>query len=212
MLRYIFGLLKNLLNPAVSIFARVDSKSRISNLSKVNSFCQVYSSSIGKYSYLGRHSSLICAEVGNFCSIGDNVMVGLGNHTIDYLSTSPIFTEKHNGTGSTWIDSDISYPYKKVNVGNDVWIGERVMILGGVKVGDGAVIGAGAIVTKDVPAYSIVAGVPARVLRYRFSSEIISELENLKWWNYSDKELKRLIPSFQKECITIDDIRKMFNI
>ena len=83
-----------------------------------------------------------------------------------------------------------------VVIGNDVWIGARATILSGVTVGDGAVIGAGALVAKDVPPYAIVGGVPARLIKYRFSSEIINELLEIKWWDWDSKKLTQNIDDF----------------
>ncbi len=211
MIKYILGLLKFLFNPAVSLFCKIDNESEVDKKAKVNSNTQVFQSSLGRYSYIGRHSCLICAEVGSFCSIGDEVKVGLGIHTIDKLSTCPLFTEKYNGTGSSWINTDEVEPFKRVKVGNDVWIGERVMVMGGITIGDGAVIGAGAIVTKDVPPYAIVAGVPAKIIRYRFSEDVINKLLELKWWDMPEEDLKNHISFFQKESISVEEIEKEFH-
>lgn len=209
MIKYLLGLLKFLLNPAVSLFCKIDNASEVDRRAKVNSNTQVYNSSLGRYSYLGRHSCLICAKVGNFCSIGDEVKVGLGIHTLEKLSTCPLFTEKSNGTGSSWVYTDSAEPFKQVVVGNDVWIGERVMIMGGVTIGDGAVIGAGAIVTKDVPPYTIVAGVPAKPKRKRFSDDVIEKLLELKWWDMPEEKLKEHIALFQKENVTVEELERL---
>lgn len=206
MIKYFLGFLKFICNPAVSLFCKIDNLSKIDNKARVNSRTQIYNSSMEKYSYLGRNSALICADVGKYCSIGDEVKIGLGIHTLSHLSTSPLFTEKHNGTGSSWVDKDTANPYKKVIVGNDVWIGERVMIMGGVNIGDGAVIGAGAIVTKDVPSYAVVAGVPAKVIKYRFSDDIIQKLLQIKWWDFDEVILKQHLDLFQKEHVFIEDL------
>lgn len=210
MIKYLLGLLKFLFHPGVSLFCKIDNRSEVDKKARINSNTQVFNSTIGKHSYLGRYSYLICAKIGNFCSIGDEVKVGLGIHTLDKLSTCPIFTEKYNGTGSSWVDVDSAEPFKQVTVGNDVWIGERVLVMGGVTIGDGAVIGAGAIVTKDVPPYTIVAGVPAKPIRKRFPDDVIAKLEELKWWDLPEEKLKEHITLFQQENVTVEELEKNF--
>lgn len=212
MLKYILGLLKHLFNHAVSLGAMVDNLSVIDDKAKINRKTKVFNSSIGAYSYLSKHSSLVYASVGKFCSIGPNSAIGLGHHTLNNLSTSPLFTEKHNATGHSWTDKQDVYPYKKVTVGNDVWIGSRVMVVGGVTIGDGAVIAAGAVVTKDVPPYAVVGGVPAKVIKYRFSEDVIKYLEELQWWNLPEPRLKEHLELFQKEDIKIEDLKRLKKI
>ena len=201
MLKYILGLLKNLFNPAVSLFSKIDNLSVVSRKAKVYGKTQVTNSSIGDYSYVGRNSRVIHADVGKFCSISGSVRLGMATHTLDKLSTSPIFTEEYNSTRHKWTDIQTDNPFKRVIVGNDVWIGTGVMVMGGVSIGDGAVIGAGAVVTKDVPPYAVVGGVPAKVIRHRFSNELIEKLEILKWWDMPEDLLKDHITLFQSlEC------------
>lgn len=209
--RYIKGLFKNLANRAISFLALVDDKSQISKLAKINRFARIVDSKIGSYSYIGINTWIINSEVGKFCSIATDVSVGLAEHTLSYISTSPIFTETPNGAGHSWIDKSLINPSKPTYIGNDVWIGFRALIKSGVTIGNGAIIGAGAIVTKDVPPYAIVAGVPAKIIRYRFSQEIIAELENLKWWDWNENDLKENISSFQNDSVEIG-INKLSNI
>ncbi len=208
MFKYVLGFFCNLVNPAVSLIAKMDNESRISRKARVYSGVLVCSSSIGDYSYVGRHSRVVHADIGKFCSIAGEVLLGMGTHTLDNLSTSPIFTETKNGTGHKWVDSTEVKPFRKVKVGNDVWIGTRAMIMGGITIGDGAVIGAGSIVTKDVPPYAIVAGVPARVIRYRFQEDEISMVKAQPWWDMPEDFL-RSNQSFFQHPLSSDDLSKL---
>ena len=151
-----------------------------------------FSGSLGFGSYIGNRSE-ITGKVGRFTSIGTDVKIVWGTHpfTYPYVTTSPAFfsLKKQNGASFTTVkrfdesllvDKQNNYP---VIIGNDCWVGERVMIIGGVKVGDGAMILAGAVVTKDVPSYAIVGGVPAQVLKYRYSKQTVDFLLGFEWWN-----------------------------
>lgn len=211
MIHYLIGFLLNVFNPAISLFTFIDTQSNVDRKSKVNRFAKIVNSKVGRYSYVGVRSWVIRCEIGHFCSIANEVYIGLAKHTLEYLSTSPLFTEKKNGTGHSWVKKNCFVSSELTVIGNDVWIGYRAMIKGGIKVGDGAIIGAGSMVTKDVPPYAIVAGVPARIIRYRFSQDIITELEKLKWWDWNEDDLKNNIVSFQKGDVETK-IRELNNI
>lgn len=182
--------------------------SEIIGYNKIGRNTSVSNSKIGKYSYIGDFSKVNNVIIGNFCSIASNFKVGLGMHPTKYVSTSPFFYSKTQH----WNLSIISnfpfdeYTIEKMIIGNDVWIGENVIIMDGVKVGNGAVIAAGAVVTKDVADYAIVGGVPAKILKFRFPEEIISYLQNLKWWEKDIEWLKKNIDSFQKQIFKIEDL------
>lgn len=197
MIKYLLGFLINLFNPAVSLFAKIDNKSRISRKAKVYGHVQVTHSTMDDYSYVGRNSRIIHADIGKFCSIASEAKIGMGTHTLDKISTSPIFTEVKNSTKHSWVKVSAVNPFKRVVVGNDVWIGVRTMVMGGVKIGDGAVIGAGAIVTKDIPPYAVVAGVPAKIIRYRFPQEQVDALLSHPWWELPEAKLRERIELFQ---------------
>ena len=197
--QYVSGALKKFFQRGVSLLALVSADSRISKKARIYRFAKILSSSVGDFSYVGPHSWLVKTSVGKFCSIAPNCRIGLAAHSLNFLSTSPIFTEAKNGTGHSWTKKNFFNPSLPVSVGNDVWIGERALILGGVSVGNGAVIGAGAVVTKDVPAYAIVGGVPARLIRYRFPAEKIAAFEKERWWELPESVLRERIADFQQE-------------
>lgn len=209
MLKYLIGFFQNLFNRGVSWIALIDCYSRVSHKAKVYSYARIFNSTIDEYSYVGKRTSIICTDVGKFCSIAGGSIIGMGIHTLKNLSTSPIFTEKYNGTGYSWCKSNQTYPYKRVSVGNDVWIGARVMVMGGVTIGDGAVIGAGAIVTNDVPPYAIVGGVPAKIIRFRFPDEVISQLLLIEWWNLPESVLRQNIRYFQTEVVDVEMLKNI---
>lgn len=149
-------------------------------------------SHIGKYTYVGRNSIVQNTVMGNYCSISNDFLCGLGRHPLDKFSTSPIFYRKNNPLDISLVEKDSDFEeYLSVVIGNDVWIGARVTILDGVSVGNGAVIAAGAVVTKDVPAYAIVAGIPAKIIRCRTNEMQINDLLESQWWNLSPADALR---------------------
>ena len=161
----------------------------------------------GYGSYINKNSSLSFVKIGRYCSIADNVYVGIGNHPINHVSTHPAFyynTEKQIGwtyhKGEPLFDEIYKYPdgenFYQVIIGNDVWIGSHALLMGGIRIGDGAVIAAGSVVTKDVEPYSIVGGVPAKVIKMRFTEEQRASLLRIKWWNKSPIEIENSYRSF----------------
>lgn len=128
-------------------------------------------------------------NIGKYCQIGSDVAIHSTNHPIHYLSTY-INANLFNG------DLVRLKEMKKITIGNDVWIGHNVIIVGDVTIGNGAILAAGSVVTKDVAPFSIVAGVPAKQIKMRFSNQIIKEIEELKWWDLSVDKLEEIKPLF----------------
>lgn len=148
--------------------------------------------SLGRASYIGADCRL-SADIGRYCCIASGVVTAVGKHpTKDFVSVHPAFYSPDlSRCGLSFCDKPCFVEsVGRVQIGNDVWIGTGAILLDGVRIGDGAIVAAGAVVSKDVEPYSIVAGVPARQIRKRFSEEDCEELLKLKWWDRSDKWLK----------------------
>jgi acetyltransferase-like isoleucine patch superfamily enzyme len=168
----------------------------------IHKFTNINDTHIGSYTYIQESCRLEKCHIGRFCSIGDNVKVLSATHpTRDFVSTSPVFYSVAEQCCKSFVDSNFFEELKRINgysaiIGNDVWIGSDVTILGGTIVGDGAIIATGAVVNKNVPPYAVVAGIPAKIIRYRFSEEQINVLLADKWWEKSDDWLKRNAKQF----------------
>ena len=138
--------------------------------------------------------------IGKYCSIACNAkfMFASGNHKLVSLSTYPfpIFYEEW-GLNSDDI-TDAWDNKGDIVIGNDVWIGYEAVIMQGVHIGDGAIIGTRAVVTKDVPSYTIVGGIPAKETRRRFSEDVIAKLIEMQWWNWNDEKVQKNLPSIMK--------------
>ncbi len=157
----------------------------------------VLNSKIGRHTYIAGASVSHC-EIGSFCSIGPKSLVGgLGEHPTNMISSHPAFYSNHKQSGATF--SEISHfpEYATTLIGCDVWVGANVTILDGIKIGHGVIIAAGAVVTKDVPDYAIVGGVPAKLIRFRFSHEQVDKLLQCEWWNRSDSILTEIAHIFR---------------
>lgn len=162
----------------------------IDKTSKVYEKAALTNVKIGRHSYVGKSTIITDAKIGNFCSIAGNCEIGGGGHPLDMVSSSPCFLEGKSSSGHNFAHIPFKTS-KTIEIGSDVWIGSNCYIKAGVKIGTGAVIGAHAVVTKDVEPYSVVAGVPAKLLYKRFDDATIKELLESKWWTLSDSEIAK---------------------
>lgn len=153
-------------------------------------------SAIGRGSYTGTNTVIKNTTIGKYCSISWNVSIGGGNH--NYRSVSMYTDYWYKRTFGIDVEPIPTVPIR-TEIGNDVWIGAGVIINNGVKIGDGSVIGAGAVVTKDVPCYSIVAGVPARVIKRRFDDDRIEMLQKLCWWDWPEEKIIQNVEFLRNE-------------
>lgn len=157
-----------------------------------------FAGKIGYASYMGEDCH-ITANIGRFCSIAPRVITVRGNHpTKGWVSTHPAFFSTKKQCGMTYVKEEkFTEIEEPIIIGNDVWIGDSALLLDGIIIGDGAVIAAGAVVTKNVEPYTIVAGVPAHVIRKRFSDDkVIDQLVKLQWWNQSVEWIKENVDKF----------------
>ncbi|SEA26039.1 Acetyltransferase (isoleucine patch superfamily) [Flavobacterium gillisiae] len=159
----------------------------------------VSNTEIGDFTYISSNSNIKNCKIGKFCSIGPNVQIGLGMHPTNYLSTFPAFFSTKKQGQISFVDKNYFVELGSVVIGNDVWIGANVMILDNVTVGDGAIIAAGAVVTKNVNPFSIVGGVPAKIIGSRFDEDKISNIIKMKWWDNDIEWIKNNINLFTKK-------------
>ena len=142
--------------------------------------CFIDAVDMGAYSYIERNSIINQASIGRFCSIASDVKIGLGRHPLDWMSTHCLPHSSINGMKPIF---NFDNSPKSTFISHDVWIGTGAIIIGGISIGLGAVIGAGSVVTKDVPPFAIVGGNPAKIIKYRFDEHLRTELLNSKWWD-----------------------------
>jgi chloramphenicol O-acetyltransferase type B len=180
-------------NVIIGRYSRVYS-CRLDRRVSISSFCRLLQCQVGSYTSVGIRCDLARMTIGKFCSIAPEFTAGHGEHPTDRLSVSPVFYSTKKQCGVSFAEADCFDELRPIVIGNDVWIGARVFVRDGVRIGTGAIVGAGAVVTKDVADYSIVGGVPARLIRYRFSPDEIESLLRLKWWEWDDASLQKAAP------------------
>lgn len=197
-----------------TIWAKIFKKIRFSSIrnstidktSMVESGCNIVSVKMDRYSFCGYDCEIINVEIGSFCSIANNVVIGGAMHPIEWVSTSPVFYKGRDSVKKKFSEFK-RVEDKRTTIGHDVWIGQGVYVKQGVSIGTGAVIGMGSVVTKDVSPYSIVAGNPAKLIRYRFNEKIIKGLLDSKWWEFSNSKLSEVSKNIQTPELFLQKLR-----
>ncbi|WP_458700068.1 DapH/DapD/GlmU-related protein [Sulfurospirillum sp. 1307] len=165
---------------------------------EIGAYNDITESFMDDYSYTSMNCQIIYSKIGKFVNIASYVRLNPGQHPKEWVCQHHMLYRKEMyGFG---LDDEEFFNHrreKQVLVGHDVWIGHNVTVMGGVTIGNGAVIGSGAIVTKDIPAYAIVVGNPAKIIKFRFNSEIIDKLQEIQWWNWDKDKIKNSLEEFK---------------
>ena len=187
-------------DPAPRIHSTAELKScRLGRYSAVGERVILREVTVGDFSYFERHAEAIYTAIGKFCSIAANTRINALDHPLDRATTHKVSYRPNEYF--RYLGVDAGYREKRrsraVTIGNDVWIGHGAVVRPGVKIGNGAVVGANAVVTHDVGAYEIVAGVPAKTIRMRFAPPIAEALQAMAWWDWPLETLFEAIPDMQ---------------
>ncbi len=182
--------------------------SDVHSTAKIESGTNFRSSNIGRYSFCGYDCEIYYANIGSFTSIANQVVIGGANHPMDWAGMSPVFYAGRDSISKKFSEYELDVPPETL-IGHDVWIGRSAILLSGVSVNNGAVVGAGSVVTTSVPAYAVVAGNPAKIIRYRFDENIINELEKINWWNLEDEEIQEISREIKDPLKFIEAIKAL---
>ena len=186
------------LDPTIHPSARVNN-SKLGRYTEVSERCRIDEAEIGDYSYIMQDGAVWCATIGKFVNMAASVRLNATNHPT-WRATLHHFTYR---AANYWDDAENEKDFfewrreNRVTIGHDVWIGHGATVLPGVTVGNGAVIGAGAVVSKDVAPYTIVGGVPAKLIRERFTAEVGARMDRLAWWDWDHDRLRTALADFR---------------
>lgn len=198
--------LSRLIKSKILEYKNRDKKLKIGYMSSVNkSFFGRYNTIydnvslneviLGDFTYIANGTQISKATIGKFCSIGPDCKIGLGKHPSNtFVSTHPIFFSTLKQTQISFADKNYFNEFEDTTIGNDVWLGTNVIIIDGVNISDGVIVAAESVVTKNVPPYAIVGGIPAKIIQYRFDDDKIKKLLKSKWW---DRDIDYLKDNFK---------------
>jgi acetyltransferase-like isoleucine patch superfamily enzyme len=182
--------------------------SKLKNSVQIQRYNHILQSEIDDNSYTGMNTVIMHSTIKKFCSISWGVTIGPSNHDYRKLTSHSFLYDNFYGFKEEAANIFHERFINECIVGNDVWIGCNSTILRGVTIGDGAVVGANSLVNKDVPPYAIVVGNPAKIIKFRFSQDIIEESLKIKWWDFPKEIIKEYLPLFQRE-LNIDILEKL---
>lgn len=174
--------------------------------SRVCSGSQLSRVEMDRYSYIGHDCFLNNVKIGSFCSIADNCKIGGATHQIGYVSTSPVFVSGKNIMGKNFAEHADNETAQTI-IESDVWMGMGCHIKEGVHIHTGAIIGMGSVVTKDIPPYEIWGGVPAKLIRKRFSDEVTEMLLESAWWNWPEEKIKEYSDCFDDPMFFLQQLK-----
>ena len=215
LIKHIFFKVKHIgKNVKVSLSANIGFGTRFEGCNRIGRKSS-FSGKMGRCTYMGE-KSVISGIVGRYTSIGSDVATISGRHPVDMVSTSPVFyASSAKQCGKTYVNKDqfVEHVYYdeerkyRVKIGNDVWIGNNVVLMPSIEIGDGAIVATGAVVTKDVPPYAVVGGVPARVIKFRFTDDQIKSLCQIEWWDWPEDEIRANAEKFTNPTMFFEMIK-----
>lgn len=201
---------KKITHKYISLSAYWDANTKFSMTTALGRYSRCMNVFIGNYSSLRGGTRAMNAVIGNYTVIAKECEIGLGVHPTSYLTCHSIFYKNTPwGFHPEWV-KDVGDIVRITNIGNDVWIGAKSIVMDGVTIGDGAIVAAGSVVTKDVPPFAVVGGAPAKIIKYRFSQDVIDRLEKIQWWNLPDEKITEVVDLFHIKNPTLEDINRYF--
>lgn len=187
-------------------------ESNIGERSSIQRYGDIWGLDLGRYTCIGRVSTIQETKIGSFCALADYLTIGCDDHDYKMITTHPFWHDTSWGISE---DEAFCAEYRRkeyeqpCEIGNDVWMGAGVMVCRNVVIGNGCVIGAGAIITKDIPPYSVVVGVPGKVIKKRFYDEIIDRLQRANWWDLPIDVIKKHIGIFKNDHLNEKSLHEL---